>query len=103
MASSTQHIRSGRGHRTYRRQRDILANRYRRNGWPCPECGRPFDWANPQSAQGFTADHPRALATGGKLIGQQLVAMCRGCNARKGATVMPVITPATLPEGDQTP
>lgn len=71
--------------------------RYRRHGWPCPECEKPFDWENPQSARGFTADHPIALNNGGAVVGQRLVAMCRGCNARKSDVITPVLTPATAP------
>lgn len=97
MASATQTLRQGRGRRAYERARTVLRNRYQRNDWPCPTCGRPFDWANPQSSRGFTADHPIALNAGGKLLGQDLVAMCRGCNSRKGDTTTPVLTPATPP------
>lgn len=97
MASSTQAARNGRGHRAYRRQHEALANRYRRNGWPCPECGRPFDWDRPQSSRGFTTDHPVALNNGGRLLGQQLAAMCRGCNARKSDIPTPNLAPATPP------
>ncbi len=95
--SSTQTIRNGRGHRAYRRAQAALANRYKRNNWPCPSCGEPFDWERPQSARGFTADHPLAIVNGGKLIGQKLRPMCRGCNARKGAIPTPELRPATMP------
>lgn len=97
VVSSTQGVRNGRGHRAYRRAQAALAARYKRNGWPCPECGEPFDWDNPQSSHGFTADHPLALNNGGKLLGQKLVAMCRGCNSRKNDIPAPVLAPATLP------
>lgn len=94
--ASTSSTRAGAGHRAYRRQRDALANRYRRHGWPCPVCGKPFDWDHPQSTRGFTADHPVALNAGGKLI-QKLDPMCRGCNARKSDVVTPPLPAATLP------
>lgn len=97
MASSTQATRNGRGHRAYRRARAALEVRFKRNGWPCPECGRPFDWERPQSSMGFTADHPLALNNGGKLTGQRLAPMCRGCNARKSDVPTPVLAPATPP------
>lgn len=97
MTSSTQATRNGPGHRAYRRARAALEARFKRSGMPCPECGRPFDWARPQSARGFTADHPVALANGGKLVGQALAPMCRGCNARKNDIPTPVLAPATLP------
>lgn len=97
MASNTQSTRNGRGHRAYRRAQAALAARYKASGAPCPGCGRPFDWERPQSTRGFTADHPLALNNGGGLLGQQLVARCRGCNARKGDVPTPVLAPATPP------
>lgn len=97
MASSTDKLRRGRGSKAYKRQRDAMEMRYRRHGWPCPECDRPFDFEHPQSSRGFTADHPVALRNGGKLVGQKLVAMCRGCNARKNDVLTPTLTPATEP------
>lgn len=97
MSSSTEAIRNGRGHRAYRRAQAVLAARYKANGWPCPGCGNDFDWENPQSSRGFTADHPLALNNGGRLVGQQLEARCRGCNARKGDVPTPVLVPATPP------
>ena len=85
----------GTGGRAYQRQRDALARRCQARGVGCSNCGRPFDWARPNSSAGFTADHPIAINAGGKLLGQHLVPLCRGCNARKGDTVTPVLRPAT--------
>lgn len=82
--SSTGSVRDGKGHRAYRRQRDRLEREARASGATCSRCGNPYDFDNPRSARGFTADHPEALANGGHLTRQTLVPMCRSCNARKG-------------------
>ena len=85
----------GRGGRRYRRTRDRMARQAQATNATCPNCGKPFDFDNPNSPQGFTADHPTPLAAGGSLLGQQLVPLCRACNARKGSTVAPTIRPAS--------
>ena len=85
----------GKGGRAYQRQRATLMRRCQAEGRGCANCGQPFDWDNPNSARGFTADHPIALANGGRLLGQQLVPLCRSCNARKRDTVTPTLRTAT--------
>lgn len=99
--SSTSKARNGKGSAAWRRIVAAGKARYKRNGWPCPECGQPFDFDNPQSARGFTGDHPIALANGGTLIGQKTSFMCRSCNARKNDVVTPNLAPATLPPHQQ--
>ena len=66
-------------------------------GIGCSNCGQPFDFADHNSKRGFTADHPEALANGGRLLGQKLVPLCRECNARKGKTQTDsvILRPAT--------
>ena len=86
---------SSRGGRAYRRQRKALRYRAQTQGWVCRNCGTNFDFDNPQAPNGFTADHPIPLAAGGSLLHQQLVPLCRACNARKGDTVTPTLRPAT--------
>ena len=85
----------GHGGRAYERQRDALKRRCQSTGQGCTNCGQPFDYNNPNSPRGFTADHPNPLAAGGRLLGQQLVPLCRSCNARKGDTLTPTIRPAS--------
>ena len=91
----TSQIRNGKGHRAYRRQRDRMAAQARAKRETCTVCGESYDWADPNGPRGFTADHPNAIANGGRLVGQQLVGMCRSCNARKNDIVAPVLRPAT--------
>lgn len=85
----------GKGGRAYQRKQDALRRKCKALGIPCSVCGKPFDFANPNSARGFTADHPLALDNGGSLLGQQLVPMCRGCNGRKRNVVTPILRPAS--------
>lgn len=81
----TQDIRNGKGHRAYRRQQAALKRRTQRLNLPCVWCGQPFDFAlHYNDKMAFTADHPQALANGGKLLGQQLQPMHKGCNSRRG-------------------
>lgn len=83
-------IRNGKGHRAYRRKRDALRRRVQAEGLVCGAgtntgCGLPFDLTLPDTHRmGFTADHPIALGNGGSLVGQVLVPLHNGCNARKG-------------------
>lgn len=83
----------GRGRRAYERQREALLQRTKANGGTCTNCGQAFDWDNPNGPQGFTADHPTAINNGGSLLGQQLVPLCRSCNARKGDVAKPILRP----------
>ncbi|WP_318656553.1 HNH endonuclease [Scrofimicrobium canadense] len=77
--------RNGRGHRAYRRQQAALKARVKRLNLPCYWCGQPIDTDLPGTERmSFTADHPDALANGGRLVGQQLQPMHRSCNSRKG-------------------
>ena len=85
----------GKHGRAYQRQRDNLARRLKAIGARCANCGCEFDWANPNSARGFTADHPEPLANGGSLLGQRLEGLCRACNARKRDVVTPHLRPAS--------
>ena len=85
----------GRGRRAYERQREALKRRTKASGEPCGNCGKPFDWDNPNGQRGFTAEHPDAIGNGGKLLGQQLKAWCRECNGRKGKAVQPTLRPPT--------
>lgn len=82
----TQRIRNGVGHRAYRRQQAALKWRCQRAGLThCPVCGVELDYVNPLRPNSFTADHPKAIANGGALVGQALEPMCRRCNASKGS------------------
>lgn len=85
--------RNGKGHRSFRRQARIL----RRRGLPCAWCGNAIDYSLPPNhPKSFTADHwGEALAHGGSLHQQELKAMHRDCNAKKGARKLPKIRPAT--------
>lgn len=85
----------GKGGRRYRRTRDRMARQAQASGATCPACDTPFDFDNPQSARGFTADHPIPLEGGGSLNGQRLVGLCRSCNGRKGDHVTPILKPAS--------
>lgn len=78
-------IRDGKGHRAYRRQQAALKRRTARYEWACTRCGRPIDTTLPAThPDSFTADHPQALAAGGKLVGQDLEPMHRRCNSSRG-------------------
>ena len=78
-------IRNGRGHRAYRRQQAALKARTKRHGLPCTWCGEPIDTDLPATdPMSFTADHPDALANGGRLTSQVMEPMHRSCNSRKG-------------------
>ena len=83
------------GSSTYQRRQQALKRRCKALGIGCSNCGAAFDFDDHNSPRGFTVDHPVALANGGRLLGQQLVPMCRSCNARKGATATPILRPAT--------
>ena len=87
--------RRGKGGHAYRRRAEALKQRTKANGDTCSNCGEPFDWNNHLSPRGFTADHPDPLKHGGSLLGQQLVPLCRGCNARKRDTITPTIRNAS--------
>lgn len=76
--------RNGKGHRAYRRQAKALRARTKRFNLPCAYCGEPIDTDLPATHKlSFTADHPDALANGGKLTGQELRPMHRACNSRR--------------------
>lgn len=81
--------------RKYQRLALALQRKCKALGIGCAICGKAFDWARPNSARGFTADHPVALANGGSLLGQKLVPLCRSCNARKRDVVTPILRPAS--------
>ena len=87
----------GKGSSAYQRQQQALKRLCRAKGIGCSNCGQPFDFDNHNSKRGFTADHPEALANGGRLLGQKLVPLCRECNARKGKTQTDsvILRPAT--------
>lgn len=77
-------IRNGRGHRAYRRAQAALKARTKRDNLPCAWCGEPIDTDLPATDRlSFTADHPEALANGGRLVGQKLEPFHRGCNSQK--------------------
>ncbi|MBO3663721.1 hypothetical protein [Microbacterium stercoris] len=84
-------IRDGKGHRAYRREQAALKRRTKAEHLPCgygsPSgwgCGEQIDTDLPSThRRSFTADHDKALANGGRLVGQVLVPMHRDCNARK--------------------
>ena len=91
-------LRDGRGHRAFRRQREALKARAIREGLThCPGCGHPFEFdpAKANSKHAFTSDHPVPIARGGALVGQQLVPLCRSCNAKKGSVGPPRLRRAT--------
>lgn len=85
----------GKGGRRYRRTRDRLARQAQATNATCPSCGTTYNFTNPNSPQGFTADHPTPLNAGGSLNGQPLTGMCRSCNARKRDHITPTLKPAT--------
>lgn len=94
--------RNGTGHRAYRRERDALRRRTKRENLPCAWCGKPIDTKLPYNhPMAFTADHPTPLATGGRLAGQQLKPFHRSCNAKKGTRQLPKIRAATQPPHNQ--
>lgn len=73
------------GHRAFRRSAKALRNRVAHEGLPCAWCGKPIDLTLPPTdPMSFTADHPQAIAAGGRLAGQQLQPMHRRCNSAKG-------------------
>lgn len=83
--------RNGKGHRAFLRKKERL----RKEGRACEWCGKPIDYTLPSTdAKSFTADHPEALANGGHLYKQDLAALHRDCNAKKGTSALPVIRPA---------
>jgi 5-methylcytosine-specific restriction protein A len=53
-----------------------------RDGWVCTSCGKHLEGSD------ATADHITARANGGPDALWNLVAMCRSCNAQKGARVL---------------
>lgn len=84
-------IRDGKGHRAYRRDQARLRRRTHEEDLPCGY-GSPSGWGcgehidttlDYRDKRSFTADHDHALANGGRLVGQVLVPMHRGCNSRK--------------------
>jgi len=89
---AAQRARDGKGHRAYRRQADSLRRRTKNDDLPCgygsptgEGCGQHIDTTLPAGHRmSFTADHPYALANGGRLVGQVLVPMHLSCNSRKG-------------------
>lgn len=85
----------GKGGKAYQREQAALKRKCKALGIGCANCGKPFDFANPNSQRGFTADHPHALDAGGKLLGQHLVPLCRECNGRKRNVVTPILRPAS--------
>jgi 5-methylcytosine-specific restriction endonuclease McrA len=92
----TRTARDGHGHRAYRRAQAALKRRTRDEGLTCTWCGEPIDTTLPDThPRAFTADHPDALANGGRLAGQQLQPMHRRCNALKGDHADVEIWPAS--------
>jgi hypothetical protein len=76
--------RDGYGNRAFRRQAAALRRRTKREELPCAWCGGHIDTSLPATdPMSFTADHPDALANGGRLYGQQLEPMHRRCNSLK--------------------
>ena len=84
----------GKGGRRYRRTRDRLARQAQATNATCPSCGTTYDFTNPNSPQGFTADHPTPLNAGGHINGP-IRGTCRACNARKRDHITPTLKPAT--------
>lgn len=70
---------------SYVKKRDALKRQCKRNNSACALCGNPIDYTLPYThAMSFTADHIKAIANGGKMLGQ-LQPAHRACNSRKGA------------------
>lgn len=89
-------IRNGKGHRAFRRKAAALRRRAEREGIPCSRCGEAILFDAPAThPRSFTADHPVPLSAGGDLVRQELVVMCRSCNARKGDSMPAVVWAAT--------
>lgn len=88
--TATDKIRSGKGGKAYQRERSNLMKWTQANDVSCFECGKAFDWTITDSNNRgyFTADHPINIAHGGKINGQELEPMHRGCNSRKGNRVV---------------
>lgn len=77
-------IRNGIGHRAYRRERERLKARGKRDHLACAWCGKPINYDLPAGhPMSFTADHPTAIANGGDLVGQKLKPFHRRCNSAK--------------------
>ena len=88
--------RDGHGHRAFRRSAKTLRNRVATDNLPCAWCGKPIDLTLPATdPMSFTADHPHAIAHGGRLAGQQLQPMHRRCNSQKSDSKPPEIWRAT--------
>lgn len=85
-----ENIRDGKGHRAYRRKQAALKRRTARENLPCGYgsdygCGESIDTTLPSTNRmSFTADHPIAVANGGRLMKRDLHPFHRGCNSRKG-------------------
>ena len=77
-------IRRNAQHQIEQIQAKALRERTRRLNLPCCYCGEPIDTDLPATDRmSFTADHPEAIAKGGRLAGQALEPMHRACNSRK--------------------
>jgi hypothetical protein len=88
--------RNGTGHRTYRRAQTALKRRTAAHGLRCWWCGGEIDTTLPAGHRdAFTADHPDALANGGRLAGQELQPVHWRCNASKGDSAHVEIWPAS--------
>lgn len=93
---TTKQIRNGVGHRAYRREAARLKRKTKERGLPCHWCGKPIDCDLPSTDRwSFTADHPEAIAAGGKLVGQRLEPFHRCCNSSKNDNVDVIIRDAT--------
>lgn len=84
-------MRQGRGKANYKRERASLIRHAKANDVPCAWCNQPFDWTITDHNHPMypTADHPKALALGGSLTGQELTLMHRSCNASKNNKLIP--------------
>ncbi len=91
----TNHIRNGKGHNHYRRLQAAAKAQAKATNARCPHCGTHYNYTNPNAPNGFTLDHPKPLAKGGTLLGQQLTPMCRSCNSRKNDNTTPTLRPPT--------
>ena len=91
------YVRNPRDDRAYRARSAALKAETKRRDIPCHICGRPIDteldWREPMS---FTADHVKAIANGGHVMGPLLPAH-RSCNARRGTreSVQTIAPPKT--------